>query len=329
MLHQQNMSAGIQIPAPASVMPVVPATTDMHHRASNGALRKQKIKHNTTLIDLIHAGMLTVGQTLCFIRSSPPMLGVLQDDGTILAEFDEAKYTTIGGFAIAAHRSSGGAGKGIDGWRTVKPKDQNMYLATLRAKYEEQHKGAVSYVPASGDSGSFGGNRKLTRRDGDAPKKPLCAFVLYVQTVRGSILETNPMLSGGQLLRRIGQQWTELPEHERQPFMQLEANQNDRYQMIISQPGGGALRSDGMMQVPEMAIQMPAVSIPVMGMTTGHVQEQVPSQPPVHEQPDQIPNIVMPVAIPPPQPEQIGIPMVAQAPAPMVAVDQPPAPMPQ
>ena len=38
----------------------------------------------------------------------------------------------------------GGAGKGIDGWRTVNPKDQNMFLYKLRAEYEEQNKGAVS-----------------------------------------------------------------------------------------------------------------------------------------------------------------------------------------
>ena len=289
LLQQPNLSAGIQIPTPASVLPVVPGqSVDMHPRASNGSLRKQKIKHNTTLLDLINNNMLQVGQTLCFIRSSPHMLGTLGEDGTITAEFDTAKYTTIGGFAIAAHRASGGAGKGIDGWRTVKPKDQNMYLATLRAKYEEQHKGAVSYVPAQGDRPSFGANNKATRRENDGPKKPLCAFILYVQTVRSSILEANPLLSGGQLLRRIGQQWTELADHERQTYINFEMNQKQRYDMQL-QPGGPSL-----MSVPEMATHippMPAVSIPVMSH-----QRSVTD----------IPSIVMPVSIP--QPMSEGVP---------------------
>ena len=49
LLQQQNLSASIQIPPPASVLPVVPGqSVDMLPRASNGSLRKQKIKHNTT-----------------------------------------------------------------------------------------------------------------------------------------------------------------------------------------------------------------------------------------------------------------------------------------
>lgn len=127
-----GFASHIQIPAPA-VLPVVPRgptvsilppdepPTPVVEPPRAAGPRKQKMKHNTTLVDLMNAKLLQAGQTLTFIRSDPPALGTLHDDGTISAHFNGTTYTTIGGFAIAAHRHAGGAGKGIDGWRTVKP----------------------------------------------------------------------------------------------------------------------------------------------------------------------------------------------------------------
>lgn len=248
ILQHPGFGANIQIPTASDGLPVrlgdpgpphglqvvprglgVDRTPPLHCKPATNPPRKQKLKHNTTLLDLIEADLLSAGQTLCFIRSTPPCTGTLLEDGTISAHFNDAKYNTIGGFAIAAHRHSGGAGKGIDGWRTVKPKDQNMFLASLRSKYEEEHKGSVSYVPSTDHLCS----RKTQPPDPNAPKKPLCAFIRYFQSMMGQMKVQNPALSHGQISRHIGKQWLELPPHERQPYIDIERQMTDRYSQLL------------------------------------------------------------------------------------------------
>lgn len=68
-----------------------------------------------------------------------------------------------------------------------------------------------------------------SKKDPNAPKRPLSAFMYYSQHARAGTKEANPDASFGDLGRLLGASWKELSEQDRTPFTEKAAHDKQRY----------------------------------------------------------------------------------------------------
>ncbi|KAJ2908542.1 hypothetical protein GGI21_002781 [Coemansia aciculifera] len=71
--------------------------------------------------------------------------------------------------------------------------------------------------------------RKKTKKDPDAPKHPMSAFLYYLTSERPRQAEYLTDMSIGQQTKIIAKQWKTLDEADRAPWERLAQNDKDRY----------------------------------------------------------------------------------------------------
>ncbi|KAJ2744562.1 High mobility group [Coemansia sp. BCRC 34301] len=71
--------------------------------------------------------------------------------------------------------------------------------------------------------------RKKTKKDPDAPKHPMSAFLYYLTSERPRLAEHLSDMSIGQQTKIIAKQWKTLDETDRAPWERLAQNDKDRY----------------------------------------------------------------------------------------------------
>lgn len=69
--------------------------------------------------------------------------------------------------------------------------------------------------------------RKLRVRG--KPKKPLTAFLLYVQVRRNIVKLNNPHMTIAEITTEIGKEWRQLSEEEKEPYVQLYKEAKKKY----------------------------------------------------------------------------------------------------
>jgi len=76
--------------------------------------------------------------------------------------------------------------------------------------------------------------KKRTKKDPNAPKKALSAFMIFSQENRSKIKEANPDASFGQLGKLIGQAWKALDESEKEPYTAKAEQEKERYELAMA-----------------------------------------------------------------------------------------------
>ncbi|KAJ2002364.1 hypothetical protein GGI04_003368 [Coemansia thaxteri] len=71
--------------------------------------------------------------------------------------------------------------------------------------------------------------RKKTKKDPDAPKHPMSAFLYFLTSERPRLAEQLSDMSIGQQTKIIAKQWKELDENDRAPWERLAKHDKDRY----------------------------------------------------------------------------------------------------
>ncbi|KAJ2837652.1 High mobility group [Coemansia sp. 'formosensis'] len=71
--------------------------------------------------------------------------------------------------------------------------------------------------------------RKKTKKDPDAPKHPMSAFLYYLTSERPRLAEHLSDMSIGQQTKIIAKQWKTLDENDRAPWEKLAKHDKDRY----------------------------------------------------------------------------------------------------
>lgn len=71
--------------------------------------------------------------------------------------------------------------------------------------------------------------RKKAKKDPDAPKHPMSAFLYYLTSERPKQADQFGDMSIGQQTKIIAKQWKELNEAEREPWEELAKNDKERY----------------------------------------------------------------------------------------------------
>lgn len=75
---------------------------------------------------------------------------------------------------------------------------------------------------------------KKQKKDPNAPKKPLSAFMIFSNEQRGRIKKENPEDDFGTIGKKIGQEWKALSEDEKSIYVEKAQKEKERYQSETS-----------------------------------------------------------------------------------------------
>lgn len=70
---------------------------------------------------------------------------------------------------------------------------------------------------------------KKRKRDPDAPKPPVSAYILFSKAVRGQVKAANPDWDQKQVLSRIGEMWSAMDERQRAKYVYDATQDSARY----------------------------------------------------------------------------------------------------
>lgn len=98
------------------------------------------------------------------------------------------------------------------------------------ADKERYAKEMKSYTPPAGSSDKKAGKKKKAKKDPDAPKKAMSAFMYFSNKMRPKIKAENPDISFGDLGKRIGELYRALTPEEKEPFEKMATNDKKRYE---------------------------------------------------------------------------------------------------
>ncbi|GAA5862053.1 hypothetical protein JCM3774_006153 [Rhodotorula dairenensis] len=68
------------------------------------------------------------------------------------------------------------------------------------------------------------------KKDPNAPKRPLSAYMLFSQDKRAEVKEEKPDVSFGEIGKILGAKWKEADENERKPYEDKAAAEKVRYE---------------------------------------------------------------------------------------------------
>ncbi|XP_064596050.1 high mobility group protein 20A-like [Liolophura sinensis] len=71
--------------------------------------------------------------------------------------------------------------------------------------------------------------KKSTPKDMNAPKQPLTGYVRFLTERREKIRQENPNLTFSELTKLLGAEWSKLPQHEKQRFLDEAEKDKERY----------------------------------------------------------------------------------------------------
>jgi len=87
---------------------------------------------------------------------------------------------------------------------------------------------------------------KRAKKDKDAPKKSMSAYILYSNDVRDKVRQTNPGIAFGEVAKKISEQWKNITASEKKKFEDKAAKDKQRYETEMEAyraAGGGSSKS--------------------------------------------------------------------------------------
>jgi hypothetical protein len=120
-------------------------------------------------------------------------------------------------------------------WKALDKEDKKKYEAKAevdKKRYEEEKANYVAPEKSDGSSSSEDDKpkKKKAKKDPNAPKRPMNAYMFYMQDKRASVKEKNPNLSNTELLSALGAEWKKLSEKEKEPYNAKNAVDKTRYE---------------------------------------------------------------------------------------------------
>ncbi|CAL8385816.1 unnamed protein product [Arctogadus glacialis] len=122
-------------------------------------------------------------------------------------------------------------------WKTITSKEKGKFedmakLDKVRYDNEMQH-----FAP---------GRKKGQKKDPNAPKRPSSGFFIFCADHRPKIKAVHPTLGIGDVAKKLGEQWNNLTDANKQPYLQKANKLKDKYQKDVAdykskgKVGGGA-----------------------------------------------------------------------------------------
>lgn len=83
---------------------------------------------------------------------------------------------------------------------------------------------------AAGKRGAKDGGKKRGKKDPNAPKRGLSAYMFFANEQRENVREENPGISFGQVGKLLGERWKALNDKQRAPYEAKAAADKKRYE---------------------------------------------------------------------------------------------------
>lgn len=89
--------------------------------------------------------------------------------------------------------------------------------------------GNLSQADKSRKGGWPKGKKRKKNRDWNAPKQPLSGYIRFLNERREKLRLENPNLTFVEITRMLGAEWTKLPQHEKQKYLDDADKDKERY----------------------------------------------------------------------------------------------------
>lgn len=105
------------------------------------------------------------------------------------------------------------------------------FIATPAGEIDQDAslQGSLSQSDKSRKGGWPKGKKRKKNRDWNAPKQPLSGYIRYVNERREKLRVENPNLTFVEITRMMGAEWTKLPQHEKQKYLDDAEKDKERY----------------------------------------------------------------------------------------------------
>ena len=113
--------------------------------------------------------------------------------------------------------------KSKDHWQRQAAKDRERYEREQSAYLK-----SAAYSHWLEQSSALSGKRRR-RKDPNAPKQPLTAYVIFSNEVRDQVINENPDANFGEIGKIIGAKWRALVSEDRKPYEERANSERDRY----------------------------------------------------------------------------------------------------
>jgi len=120
-------------------------------------------------------------------------------------------------------------------WNALDKADKLPYEEKADVDKKRYETEKASYVPPErSSSGSSSDDekpkKKKAKKDPNAPKRPMNAYMYYMQDKRASVKEKNPSLTNTELLSALGADWKKLSDKDKVPYTTKAAADKTRYE---------------------------------------------------------------------------------------------------
>lgn len=95
--------------------------------------------------------------------------------------------------------------------------------------HDSSLQGSLSQADKSRKGGWPKGKKRKKNRDWNAPKQPLSGYIRYLNERREKLRLENPNLTFVEITRLLGAEWTKLPQHEKQKYLDDADKDKERY----------------------------------------------------------------------------------------------------
>ncbi len=118
-------------------------------------------------------------------------------------------------------------------WKVVKPVVKSKYEKLAEQDRERYAQEMSTFVPSPEDKKEK--KQKRAKRDINAPKKALSAYLFYVNSQRAKAVKLHPDYTQPEIVKHIAAGWRELSDREKKPYQDMADKDKVRYEREVNQ----------------------------------------------------------------------------------------------
>ncbi|XP_044521265.1 high mobility group protein B1-like [Gracilinanus agilis] len=112
-------------------------------------------------------------------------------------------------------------------WTTMSAKEKGKFEDMAKADQVHYEKEMKTYIPPKGET-------KKKFKDPNAPKRPSLAFFLFCTEYCPKIKGEHPVLSIGDVAKKLGEMWNDIAADDKQPYEKKAAKLKEKYEKDIA-----------------------------------------------------------------------------------------------
>jgi len=117
-------------------------------------------------------------------------------------------------------------------WQTLSPEDREKYNIMAGEDKARYNREMMNYMPDN-NSSNGGGPNKRRKRNPNAPKHPISAYLFFVAESRSRLSKESPSMPFGDMAKKIGAQWKAMSGAERSAYEIMAGKDKVRYEQQL------------------------------------------------------------------------------------------------